>query len=41
LTVSALFAQSADALPQRFEELLLVGHALVCTVARAETPRAD
>jgi hypothetical protein len=36
-----LLAQPSDALPQRFEEPGLVDHALVCTVARAETPRAD
>ena len=41
LTVTVLLAQSTDALPQRFEKLLFVYHAAVCTVARAETPRAD
>ena len=41
LTVTVLPAQSTDALPQGFKKLLFVYHAGVCTVARAETPRAD
>jgi len=41
LTVSVLLTQSTDTLPQRFEEFSFVYHAEVCTVARAETPRAD
>jgi len=41
LAVSVFLAPSTDTLPQRFEKLLFVYHTGVCTVALAETPRAD
>jgi hypothetical protein len=41
LAVPVLLSQFTDTLTQRFEELLFVYHASACTVARAETPRAD
>ena len=41
LAVSGLLAQSSDALTHCLEKLCLVYHTSACTVARAETPRAD
>ena len=41
LTVAVFFAKFANFGTEGAEEFLLIGHAMVCSVVRAETPRAD
>ena len=41
LAVSVLFAKRAHFGTESAEEFLLIRHALVCSVVRAETPRAE